>query len=83
MNQAEQITSLKARVAELEADMQEVKNALGIGHTDDAALKDAMTKMLAGDNTALDRYLARGGKTSMCHCEPHLRRGNLKREASA
>ena len=62
MTQAEEIKSLKARVSELEALMLEVTQALGIGRVDDAALEAAMLRMLSGDNTALDRYLRRGGK---------------------
>ncbi len=62
MTKAEEITSLKARVSELESLMAEVKQTLGIGRTDDAALQDAMARMLEGDNKPLDRYIRRGGK---------------------
>jgi hypothetical protein len=62
MTQAEEIKLLKSRVLELEALMSEVTQALGIGRVDDAALEAAMLRMLSGDNTALDRYLRRGGK---------------------
>lgn len=62
MTQTEEITSLKARVAELESSMAEVVTLLGIGRVDDAALQDAMAALLDGDNTALDRFIKRGGK---------------------
>lgn len=62
MTQAEEIKLLKSRVSELETMMLEVTQTLGIGRVDDAALEAAMLRMLSGDNSALDRYLRRGGK---------------------
>jgi len=75
---------LEERVADLEAQNEELRRRLGLPGTDMAALDAAIEEIVQNqDISALAAFLNRGGKIPTINCHPGVSRDPEERKASA